>query len=437
MRKARNPSFHALFKSPFLWGSLGCVGFYSLVHGGPLGYLVVERYFTHHPVEYMETALFSVGLAALLVKLFDVFAQRTGLSKKLLGPAPSSGQAGENCETLLGRLERLPAAQQSNYFVTRVRAALEHVRSRGSAATLDEELRYLADLDFSRAQASYGLFRVIVWAIPILGFLGTVIGITMALNAVDLKAPDQSMLQVLNGLGLKFDTTALALTQSMVLMFVHFYVEQAENALLDRVDQRVAEELAGRFSPMPAGADGQLLAVRRMAETMLQAAEALVERQAELWQASMDTAAGRWTQMANAAGERLQASLSSGLGDSLKTFAQHLAAAEQANAERGRQQWDETRQLQVQGLQLISGLQQEIGRQAELLQRAVEATGEVNRLEDALNRNLATLAGAKHFEQTVLSLAAALNLFGARLAEAPAGAPSIKLEAPRRTAQAA
>ena len=45
-------------------------------------------------------------------------------------------------------------------------------------------------------------------------------------------------------------------------------------------------------------------------------------------------------------------------------------------------------------------------------------------MEDALNRNLAALAGAKHFEQTVLSLAAAVNMLSARLAETPnAAAP--------------
>jgi len=43
-------------------------------------------------------------------------------------------------------------------------------------------LKYLSDLDAAHAQAGYGLFRVIVWAIPITGFLGTVIGITMMLT---------------------------------------------------------------------------------------------------------------------------------------------------------------------------------------------------------------------------------------------------------------
>ena len=127
--------------------------------------------------------------------------------------------------------------------------------SGGAAAAegLDDELKYLADADAARAHAALALFRVIVWAIPILGFLGTVIGITMALNGIDPKAMDESMLQVLDGLGVKFDTTALALAMSMVLMFVHFFVDRAENALLEEVDRRVEADLAGRFRSFPPG----------------------------------------------------------------------------------------------------------------------------------------------------------------------------------------
>ena len=76
-------------------------------------------------------------------------------------------------------------------------------------------------------------------------------------------------------------------------------------------------------------------------------------------------------------------------------------------------------------------------RQAEVLGRAIEASGEVSRLEDTLNRNLATLAGAKHFEQTVLGLAATINLLNARLAEGHGDASAVRLEAPRRNVRAA
>jgi len=201
------------------------------------------------------------------------------------------------------------------------------------------------------------------------------------------------MLQVLNGLGLKFDTTALALTLSMVLMFVHFSVERAENSLLEQVDRRVQRELSGRFAAIPSGGDGQLLAMRRMAEMMAQSTDVLLRRQAELWQASVDEAAKRWAQMAEVASGQVKTAMSAATG--------------------------------------------ELTQRAEVLERAVAAAGEVTRLEDALNRNLAALAGAKHFEQTVLSLAAAVNMLSARLAETPNPTAPVKLEPRRRTAQAA
>ena len=425
-----------ILKSPVLWGILATAAFYALVHAGPLGTPLVTRYFATHPVEYMEAALFAVGLAALVLKAMDVAGQYVGLSQSPL-PAPQEALSVDQCDSLLKRLAQLPGARHYEYYIRRLRGALEHVQSRGSAAALADELKYLADADATRAHASFGLFRVIVWAVPILGFLGTVIGITMALNGVNLKAPDQSMVDVLTGLGLKFDTTALALTMSMVLMFVHFFVDKAEGALLEKVDQQVAREFAGRFPQLPAGPDGQLVAVRRMAETVLQATEKLVARQAELWQGSFEAAGARWAQMAHAAEEQLRKGLPAALAEALRAHAQQLAAAEQAAAQQNRQHWERLQQTQVQGVQAIAALQAALGRQAEILGRAVEVTGEVTRLEDALNRNLTALAGAKHFEQTVLSLAAAINLLGARLAETPTSTAPIRLESPRRTAQAA
>ena len=393
-----NPSARSLVRSPFLWGVLGAFGFYVLIlrviPAHAPGMPFVLRYFTHHPVEFMETVLFAVGLAALVVKMFDITAQRSGLRSSPLGPRPECRQSVEESEELLAMLDELPGRRQGEYYISRLRAALQHVWRHDSAEDLDDELKYLADMDAGRMHAGYGLFRVVVWAIPILGFLGTVIGITQALNAVDLQAPDKSMIQVLNGLGLKFDTTALALAFAMVLMVIHFKVDEADNRLLGDVDGRVLDDLSGRFAVAaisPVATDGQTVAVRRMAETMTQATDSLVRRQAELWQSSVDAAAQHWAKMSESAAGHVQTAMSAATG--------------------------------------------ELAQQTDVLKRAVEAAGEVIGLEDALNRNLAALAGAKHFEQTVLSLAAAVNMLSARLAESP-NAP-VRLESTRRTVHAA
>ncbi|MGA2064871.1 MAG: MotA/TolQ/ExbB proton channel family protein [Thermoguttaceae bacterium] len=432
-----NRYWRAITASPIVWGILGTAVFYGLVHRGPLGTPFIERYFTHHPVEYGETLMFAVGLSALLLRALDVARQYAALGRPLLGNvSPANGSVDDQCRTLLGNVDGLSLPDQEGYHARRIRSAIEFVRRAGSPEGLRDELKYLADADAGRSHKSYALFRVIVWAIPILGFLGTVIGITMALNALDPNALDESMQTVTRGLGVKFDTTALALAMSMLLMFAHFFVERADSALLEAVDIRAEAELSQCFPQLPAGPDGQVVAMRRMAEVMVVAAERLVQRQAELWQASMEAAAARWLQGSAAAAGEVQKVLAPALAEALQGHAQHLAAAEQAAAEQNRRHWEKLAGVHAQNVQALAALQNGLNRQAEVLERAIHASGEVARLEDALNRNLTALSGAKHFEQTVLGLAATIHLLNARLAESPAVA-SVQLASARRTSQAA
>ncbi len=250
---ASSQLFRAMMRSPIVWGVLACAAFYGLIYGGPLDVPVIHRYFTHHPVEYGEALLFSIGMAATLLRLADVAGQRSALaSSPWKGVEPSQSPLTEHCRNLLAKLESQPAQRQDDYYLARLRAAVQYVLRLGSTEGLGDELKYLADRDATLAHSRYGLFRLIVWAIPILGFLGTVIGITLALNAIDPQHPDESMLKVITGLGLKFDTTAVALSLSMALMFVHFFVaDQRENALLTAIDRQVDNDIAACLPSAP------------------------------------------------------------------------------------------------------------------------------------------------------------------------------------------
>ena len=87
--------------------------------------------------------------------------------------------------------------------------------------------------------------RVIIWAIPILGLLGTVIGITSVFANLDIKHFDASLPQVLEGLQVAFDTTGLALAMSMLLMFGQTFVDRFQTAVLSEID-RSGQCRAGR-----------------------------------------------------------------------------------------------------------------------------------------------------------------------------------------------
>ena len=436
-----NQAKNFLTKSPFFWGGSLAAGFYGLIHAGIIPGTLIQRYFASHPVEYITTAMFFVGMAALVVGAGNLIGQFRVLAAwkpgALLGPVSSEGDAAAASGTLLARLERLPENQQDHYLVRRLREALEYVKRRRTADGLDEQLRYLADLDAVRVHESHALFRVIIWAIPILGFLGTVIGITLAIAKLAPDALENSLQQVTAGLGVAFDTTALALGLSIILMFAKFLADRAEGRLLATVDRCTDEELLGRFEQIPTGPEGQLVAVRRMAEAVVQATDALVQRQAEIWQQSIAAAEKRWCRMAEDAGKQLHNALTGALTESLQAHAQQLAAAEQAAAEQNRRHWNRVRQAMEQGGEATAALQKAMTVQAETLHRAVEAVGQVTRLEDTLNRNLATLSGAKHFEQTVMSLAAAINLLNAQLGHPSAGAPHVQLDPKAKSGKAA
>jgi biopolymer transport protein ExbB/TolQ len=70
---------------------------------------------------------------------------------------------------------------------------LDFVCQRRSAADLDDQVRTLADNDALTLEASYSLTRFITWAIPILGFLGTVLGITGAIAGVSRSWRESSL----------------------------------------------------------------------------------------------------------------------------------------------------------------------------------------------------------------------------------------------------
>ena len=154
---------------------------------------------------------------------------------------------------------------------------------RGAADDLDDQLRTLADNDVVSMEGGFALTRFITWAIPILGFLGTVLGITTAIHGATPEVLEKSLSAVTDGLSYAFDATALALALTMITMFLSFLVERDEQGVLDAVDRTVDRCLAHRFQRVGADAGPFALAVQQNTQALLESMGQLVQRQAELW----------------------------------------------------------------------------------------------------------------------------------------------------------
>lgn len=427
---------------PLILGSAACSLFYVLIFQGPLHTPWMLRYFASHPIAFAATGMFCVGLASLLLKFVGVIGQFRVLGMTFLPEAPEDGQAVSESSDLLDQMQAdVPPRALQSELGKRLTDALEHVERTGSADGLGDELKYLADGAATRQYDSYALARIIIWATPMLGFLGTVVGITQALGDLDSTAMaesiDSAMNQLLSGLYVAFDTTALALALSIILMFVQFLVDRLETSLTWQVDQRVDAELLGRFEQQGTR-DPNVAMIRGMTQEVVRSSEQLAQRQAEIWQATIDAAHQQWSQLVHTAGSQIENSLSDAIADSAHRLSTVLTETGAETARQTDRQWALWQSALRENAELLRAQQTELTRQGEVMAQAMQATSDVIKLEQALNQNLKTLAGAKNFEDTVMSLAAAIHLLNTRLgAHDPASAVSLQASASSKGEQAA
>lgn len=110
-------------------------------------------------------------------------------------------------------------------------AALHRFHATSSIQDAANAVKERAELTADRLDSSLSLVRYIAWAIPAIGFIGTVRGIGLALSfAEDAIKGDIS--PVTAALGLAFNSTLVALLISMVLMYFMHIVQSRQEAFV-------------------------------------------------------------------------------------------------------------------------------------------------------------------------------------------------------------
>ena len=188
-----------------------------------------------------------------------------------------------------------------------------------------------------------------------------------------------------------------------------------ETALLEAVDNRVNNELVGRFVEMGSQHDPHVASVARMNEKVLQTVESLVHKQAGIWQKSLESSQKNWRQLIDETGQRLESSMSRALRESIREHAGELAKAEVAAGGRAEKHWEAVHRVLTENGRVMQTQQAELVKQGDIMLQVVNATGQVAQLQEALNQNLNALSEVSKFDETINSLAAAINLLNARM----------------------
>jgi len=151
-------------------------------------------------------------------------------------------------------IQIIPTANRWNILLSRCRLFLGHEAER---LNIDEDAEFF-EREYMRA--SYALPRFMIWAIPILGFIGTVWGISNgiagfsnAMTSVDSVAEVSGTLKdnlpiVTRSLAAAFDTTFLALLLSIPLMLMMTWFEKAEENYIIILDEVWLYDLKPKLS---------------------------------------------------------------------------------------------------------------------------------------------------------------------------------------------
>ena len=144
---------------------------------------------------------------------------------------------------------------ENSVIFRRVHRLLRYIRGVPKKESLNELLDYQAQIEVKRLETSYTILQVFIWAIPILGFIGTVLGIGQAVSEFSIfiqtaEGGAQFGTQmrtalggVTSGLAVAFNTTFLALVLVIPVMILTSFLHKNEEELLLEIEEYFIEEL--------------------------------------------------------------------------------------------------------------------------------------------------------------------------------------------------
>jgi biopolymer transport protein ExbB/TolQ len=167
------------------------------------------------------------------------------LDRRLLDIPEGTSVLPEDAREYSRSLEALPEKEQDYLLPRTLLSALQRFATTCSIQAVSDTIKESCEVESDRLDSELSMVRYIAWAIPSIGFIGTVRGIGDALGQA-YKAVEGDITGVTVSLGVAFNSTFVALVLSIVLMFcLHQLQLTQERLVLDC--QRYCDKRLLRF----------------------------------------------------------------------------------------------------------------------------------------------------------------------------------------------
>jgi hypothetical protein len=132
------------------------------------------------------TLFFFGGAVVLFLKSRKVQFQQRALNLSAVPAEPEFVLTEATAATVLARIHSLVDHPRHFVLLNRIDRALSNLKNIGQVNDVSSILRAQAENDEDQVASSYTLLNGLVWAIPVLGFIGTVQGLSMAIGQFTL-----------------------------------------------------------------------------------------------------------------------------------------------------------------------------------------------------------------------------------------------------------
>ncbi len=205
------------------------------------------------------------GCLILGSRYLEVRRQRRAFNLPLLPTDDGIRILHEDARRLQRKLDATVAKRGPFILANLIRVTLGKLASSRSSVGLSDVVKTQAEVDQGRLVATMATVHYLAWAIPALGFLGTVRGLAGSLTMTGHVDQDTATFidQATRHLTVAFDCTLVALSLSLVVMFFLHTVQREEESLIIDCQQYCLEHLVNRtYEPEPLGEGASMSAAK-------------------------------------------------------------------------------------------------------------------------------------------------------------------------------
>jgi biopolymer transport protein ExbB/TolQ len=159
------------------------------------------------------------AFAIMTLKAQSSINERRLLQEDLVPVREGQSISPNETNDFLRQLENLPDSKKDLLLPRILRNGLQRFATTKNVQDVSTSTHTMVESEADRLESELSMIRYIAWAIPSIGFIGTVRGIGAALSLAH-RAVDGDISGVTQNLGVAFNSTFIALLISIVIMFL-------------------------------------------------------------------------------------------------------------------------------------------------------------------------------------------------------------------------